>query len=159
MEQDLAIREGVAEDYPAVLDIQRRAYREKEAPLYGENLPPLFETPETLAEELAAGKRLLVGVYDGRIAASLRMKTLEDGSVYFGRLSVDPDLQGKGIGKRMALAVEDWHPEAAVFVLDCGEKSEENRHIYGKIGYRETGEVVEVEYGPRCVVMKKRRNI
>jgi GNAT superfamily N-acetyltransferase len=157
MKTKLDIREGLAEDYPAVLEIQRRAYLLKEVPLYGADLPPLFETPETLAEERADGKTLLVGLIDGRIAASLRMCVLDDGSVYFGRLSVDPGLQGRGIGKRMALAVEDWHPDAETFVLDCGEKSVENRRLYGKLGYRETGETIDVENGPRCVVMRKRR--
>lgn len=154
---ELRVRIGTPEDYPAALEIQKRAYRLKEAPLYGENLPPLRETPETMAREAAEGKILLVGEMDGRVVASLRMKTLEDGSVYFGRLSVDPDLQGRGIGKRMALAVEDLHPAAGAFVLDCGERSEENHYIYSKLGYRETGKTIDVPDGPRCVEMIKRR--
>ncbi len=154
---ELHVRIGTPEDYPAALEIQKRAYQLKEVPLYGENLPPLGETPETMAREVAEGKSLLVGEMDGRVVASLRMKTLEDGSVYFGRLSVDPDMQGKGIGKRMALAVEDFHPDAHTFVLDCGERSEENHYIYSKLGYRETGKTIDVPNGPRCVEMIKRR--
>ena len=151
----LTFRPGVPDDYEAILDIQRRAYRQKEAPLYGENIPPLKETPATLADEVAGGKTILVGVNNGRVVASLRMKPLEDGSMYWGRLSVDPDLQGKGIGQRMALAVEDFSPAANGFVLDCGDRSDENMHIYSKLGYRTTGEAFQVPGGPRVLVMKK----
>lgn len=154
----LAIRLGRPEDYEAVLDIQRRAYRAKEAPLYGENIPPLSETPESLAHELSEGKQLVVGLLDEKIVASLRMKILEDGSAYFGRLSVDPEYQGKGFGQMMALAVEDLNPAASEFVLDCGEFSDENFHIYSKLGYRKTGKFFQVENGPKCVEMRKHKD-
>lgn len=155
---ELSFRLGTPEDYPAALEIQRRAYQQKEVPLYGANIPPLAETPETLSEELTDGKQLLVGVHDGEVVASLRMKTLEDGTVYFCRLSVNPDLQGKGVGQRMALAVEDFHPAATEFTLDCGDKSGENMHIYTKLGYRQTGEAFQVPNGPRVLVMRKRKD-
>lgn len=156
-ELQLHIRLGTPDDYPEVLDVQRRAYLLKEAPLYGPNLPPFEETPDTLTRETAEGKRLLVGVADGRVVASLRMKTLDNGEVYWGRLSVDPDLQGHGIGQKMILAVEGLHPDAPAIVLDCGEKSVENMHIYSKLGYQKTGESFQVPNGPLVLVMKKER--
>lgn len=151
----LEIRPGTEADYPAALEVQRRAYAQKEAPLYGEDIAPLSETAQTLAAEAASGKRLLVGLSGGKLVASLRMKRLDDGSVYLCRLSVDPDFQGNGIGQRMALAVEDFNPGARIFVLDCGEKSEENRHIYAKLGYRLTGRSSQVPDGPMCLEMRK----
>ncbi len=154
---ELTIRIGTPADYPAALEVQRRAYRQKEVPLYGTDLPPLKETPETLAQEVAEGKTLLVGEHDGRVVASIRTKILEDGSVYFCRLSVDPDLQGKGIGQRMALAVEEFNPEAPAIVLDCGDKSAENRHIYTKLGFQLTGNTFQVPDGPFCLEMRKTR--
>ena len=156
-ESDLRIRLGEPRDFAAALDIQRRAYRLKEVPLYGDDIPPLSETPETLAGEIADGKQLLVGESNGRIVASLRMKKLDNDAIYFGRLSVDPDLQGRGIGQRMALAVEEFNPGATEFVLDCGDNSLENRHIYEKLGYRETGKAIQVPNGPRCLEMIKRK--
>ena len=155
----LSFRLGTPADYPSVLDIQYRAYRQKEMPLYGPSIPPLAETVETLAAEIAGGKHLLVGENNGRIVASLRMKTLDDGAMYWGRLSVDPDLQGRGIGQRMALAVEQFCPATASLVLDCGEKSDENMHIYTKIGYNVTGESFQVPDGPKVLVMRKNRSL
>lgn len=154
---DITIRMGTPADYPAALEVQRRAYLQKEAPLYGPDIPPLAETPATLAEEAEEGKRLLICEKGGRLVASLRMQKLEDGSVYFGRLSVDPDMQGNGIGQRMALAVEEFNPGVREFVLDCGELSAENMHIYQKLGYRKTGAAVQVPNGPYCLEMKKIR--
>lgn len=153
----LTVRPGVADDYAAVLDIQRRAYTMKEAPLYGPDLPPLQETPETLVQEAKEGKLLLVGVRSGRVVASLRTKKLDDGSVYWCRLSVDPDLMGNGIGQQMIHAVEERNPDAPALVLDCGENSAENMHIYSKMGYRTTGEAYQVPNGPRVLVMRKER--
>jgi Predicted acetyltransferase len=153
----LTVRLGRPEDYEAVLDIQRRAYRAKEAPLYGEDIPPLSETPESLERESSDGKRLVVGLLDRKIVASLRMKALDDGSVYFGRLSVDPDHQGKGFGQIMAQAVEELNPAVFEFVLDCGEFSDENFHIYSKLGYVKTGKSFQVENGPKCVEMRKQK--
>lgn len=153
----LTFRLGNEKDYPAVLEIQRRAYRLKEVPLYGEDLPPLRETPETLAQEMAGGKQLLLAEHEGKIVASMRFKVLDDGSVYWGRLSVNPDLQGRGIGQRLVRAVEDFNSEAPGFVLDCGEHSEENYHIYSKLGYAKTGEGFQVPDGPYVIVMRKDR--
>lgn len=154
-EFELEIRPGTPDDYADALDVQQRAYALKEVPLYGGNIPPLSEMPETIAREEAEGKRLLVGTHDGKVVASLRMKTLEDGSIYFCRLSVDPDLQGRGIGKRMALAVEKLNPVAPSYVLECGDKSGENMYIYTKLGYRKTGREFQVPDGPYCLEMRK----
>ena len=151
----LRVRAGGSDDYGAVLEIQRRAYAAKELPLYGPNLPPLRETAEDLAREAAAGARLLVGEWDGLTVGSIRLERREGGDVHLYRLSVDPAWQGRGIGRSLALAAEDVWPDAAAFALDCGEKSRENLHIYRKLGYRETGEVVRVPDGPRCLSLRK----
>ena len=152
----MVFRPGRPGDYPAALAVQRRAYLAKEVPLYGPNLPPLLETPETLAGEVAAGRRLFVGEHGGEIVASIRIEELESGEIHFRRLSVDPDWQGRGIGQRLALAAEAACPDAKSFVLDCGEQSRENFHIYRKLGYLETGRIFQIPNGPKCLEMRKK---
>lgn len=153
----LHFRLGTPDDYSAALDIQRRAYQLKEVPLYGTDLPPLRETPQTLAGEVAGGKRLFVAENEGKVVGSMRFEILPDGTVYWCRLSVDPDLQGRGIGQRLVAALEAMHANAPAFVLDCGKDSAENRHIYSKLGYRETGEGFQVEGGPFVLEMRKEK--
>ena len=153
----LTLRQSTPEDYETILEIQRHAYELKEVPLYGENLPPLQETAETLSEEAAAGKQILVGTVNNIVVASMRAQLRPNGELYWGRLSVDPSLQGQGLGQAMVQAVETFFPEAKSFVLDCGVKSEENNHIYSKFGYVATGETFQVPNGPLVQVMRKRR--
>ncbi len=157
MAEKLVMRPATPADYDSVIAIQRAAYQLKEVPLYGEGLVPLLETPETLAGEVAAGKRIVVGTVDGRVVASLRLQVRPDGEVYFGRLSVDPTLMGKGIGQAMVAGLETLFPDAPSFALDCGVKSEENNHIYTKHGYVPTGETFQVTNGPLVRVMRKMR--
>ena len=154
---NLTIRTGVPDDYEAVLAIQKAAYGLKEAPLYGAGLPPLFETPESIADEVKHGITLVVGEIDGHVVASLRAMRLPDRTVHFCRLSVAPDRQGCGIGQKMTLALESLYPDAPAFILECGEKSDENMHIYTKLGYEKTGKTFQVENGPFCHEMRKIR--
>ncbi len=152
-----ALRPATPDDYAAILSIQHAAYQLKEVPLYGENLPPLRETPETLAREVAEGGHILVGVLAGEIVASLRARIRPDGEVYFGRLSVAPALQGRGIGQAMVAGLEAFFSDAPSFALDCGVRSEENKYIYSKLGYVATDETFQVPEGPLVRVMRKRR--
>ena len=155
--EKLVFRPATPADYPDLLAIQRAAYGLKEVPLYGPDLPPLRETPESLELETASGKQIFVGTVEGSVVASLRLEIRPDGEVYFGRLSVNPELQGRGVGQAMLRALENHFPSAPSFALDCGVRSEENHHIYSKHGYVLTGETFQVPDGPMVRVMRKKR--
>ncbi len=154
-EEGRIFRPARPDEYPVLLDIQYRAYLLKEVPLYGGDSPPLKETPETLAAEAKLGKRRMVAEFQGSVAGSLLAEVLPDGWVHICRVSVDTALMGRGIGQFMMREVEKLYPDAPGFVLDCGEKSVENFHIYGKLGYRKTGEGFQVPGGPFVWVMRK----
>lgn len=153
----LTLRRATPADFDRIVAIQRAAYELKEVPLYGPNLAPTLETPETLAEEIADGKEILVGELDGKVVASLRVRVMEDGETHWNRLSVDTTLQGRGIGQTMMREAEKLFADAPRFSLDCGVRSEENRHIYAKLGYVETGETFQVPNGPMVRIMVKER--
>ena len=58
-----------------------------------------------------------------------------DGSVcHVGRLVVAPDLQGRGIGRRLLLAIEQ-HAPASRFTLFTGHRSVGNLGLYRSVGY------------------------
>ncbi len=155
MASRLRLRPAERGDFERMLAVQRAAYALKEAPLYGQNLPPFMETPETLAEAIAGGTRIFVAEVDGEVVASMRVDVLEDGEAHWSRLSVDPALMGRKIAQTMLREAEALFADAPRFSLDCGERSVENRHIYLKHGYVETGESFQVPDGPRVLVMVK----
>ncbi|MDR3210342.1 MAG: GNAT family N-acetyltransferase [Planctomycetota bacterium] len=158
----LCFRPGRAADFPVVLAIQRQAYQLKEVPLYGPDLPPLKETVADLAREVEEGENFLLALISTqetgeRVVGSLRYHTEKEGWLHFGRLAVDPGFQGRGIAQALIRALEERHPEVKGFNLECGENSQENRHIYEKLGYRETGITYQIPQGPICREMRKAR--
>ena len=117
-----------------LLTLQRAAYV-TEAQLHDElRLPALTQTLAELAAELAVSRCL--GAWLGaRLVGSVR--TREDGgALQVNRLSVAPDLQGRGIGTRLLLAAEAGS-SCDRAVLFTGSRSEANLRLYRRHGYVE----------------------
>ncbi len=72
---------------------------------------------------------------NGEIIGSVRAY-IEKGSVYIGRLIVQPEFQNKGLGTKLMNAIEQ-HVIAHRYELFTGHKSTRNLHLYQKLGYRE----------------------
>ena len=63
-----------------------------------------------------------------------------EGAWQVGRLMVAPDLQGRGLGRRLLSAVEEAAPyEATTYELFTGAGSARNQRMYKKAGYRLAG--------------------
>jgi tRNA (guanine37-N1)-methyltransferase len=78
---------------------------------------------------------------------------LRDGVWHVGRLMVAPDLQGRGLGRRLLAAVEvAAPPEVTSYELFTGAGSKRNQKMYKKAGYRLAGSP-----GPGVVSMVKPR--
>ncbi len=121
-------------DAPAILEVQKLAYR-SEAELYGFfDMPPLTETLEQAQEEFAVSE-ILKAMDGDRLIGSVRAR-LFDGECYIGRLSVHPDFQNRGVGRALMEEVEKRHPDTARFTLFTGSKSLKNIGLYKRLGYR-----------------------
>jgi quercetin dioxygenase-like cupin family protein/GNAT superfamily N-acetyltransferase len=121
------------EDGAAILALQKLAYQ-SEAAIYGEyGIPPLVQSLEEMAEDLAH-KVVLKAVLDGRIVGSVRAH-VEEGTCYVGRLIVHPDVQNRGIGTRLLGEIERACDHAERYELFTGHKSERNLYLYRKLGY------------------------
>src|SRR5712691_13101310 len=131
---DVQIVPATIDDAPAILDLQKLAYR-TEAILYNDwSIPPLTQTLAELRAEFADWK-ILKASHGNRIIGSVRAIE-RNGICSIGRLMVHPQHQRQGIGVRLMQTIESMFPEAAKFELFTGSKSEGNIRLYERLGYR-----------------------
>lgn len=125
-------------DAGEILTLQRGAYV-SEAILHDDlSLPPLTQSLEQLKAELEDSAVTALGIrLDGRLVAAVRVNV--HGSVAeVGRLTVVPDLQGRGFGSRLLATVDRVLPSGVDRIeLFTGEKSLANLRLYGRMGYSE----------------------
>jgi ribosomal protein S18 acetylase RimI-like enzyme len=121
-------------DAAEILDLQRLAYL-SEAELYSDfSIPPLTQTLEELAASFSRNT-ILKAVEEGRIVGSVHGR-MSKGRCLIGRLMVDPEVQGRGLGTALMEAIERHFPDAALYSLFTGERSERNIRLYERLGYR-----------------------
>lgn len=119
-------------DAGEVLTLQRAAYA-SEAQLYGDpHLPALTQTLDELTAELQQpGLGLRIA---GRLVGAVRW-TVADGIAHIGRLTIAPDMQGRGLGTRLLRGAEAASG-ADRFELFTGHLSTGNIRLYEREGYR-----------------------
>jgi len=148
------IRPIVPADAGETLTLQRAAFVQ-EALIYDTvQMPPLTQTLDELRAELV--ENLGCVAQDGaRVVGAVRARA--DGDLLLiGRLSIAPDVQGRGVGTALLAAVEERGRaegcrEAELFT---GSLSEANLRLYEREGYRETGRV-EGDDGIEQVFLRK----
>ena len=122
-------------DLEEILKLQYLAYQ-SEAALFGsKDIPPLKQTLEEVIGEYEAGIVLKMTGEDGRIIGSVRAHE-KDGTVYIGKLMVDPDHQRKGYGIRLLLEVEKYFPGKR-YELFTSTRSKSNIRLYESCGYKQ----------------------
>jgi ribosomal protein S18 acetylase RimI-like enzyme len=141
-------------DVGEVLTLQRAAYI-TEAQLYGDALlPALTQTYEELGAELRSSLALKAAI-GHRMVGACRARL--DGSVlHIGRLTVAPDLQGRGIGTRLLTAIErEVAGKVDRYTLFPGHLSLANIRLYERHGYTEVRRE-ELKPGVVLVHLEKR---
>ena len=122
-------------DLEEILKLQYLAYQ-SEAALFGnKDIPPLKQTLEEVIGEYEAGIVLKMTGEDGRIIGSVRAHE-KDGTVYIGKLMVDPDHRRKGYGRRILLEVEKYFPGKR-YELFTSTRSKSNIRLYESCGYNQ----------------------
>ena len=127
----------ITEDEAGELLTVRRAAFVTEAQLYGDpNLPALTQSLTELVADINLPDVVTLGAWLGhRLVGSIRVE-LEAEKANLGRLAVVPDLQGRGIGTQLLMAVLQYLPEQTKEVwVFTGQDSKQNLAMYAKQGY------------------------
>src|SRR3954447_5893113 len=133
---DLEIR-PVTVDVAGELLTLRRAAFVTEAQHYGDpHIPPLTQTLGELKADLQADGVITLGAWNGhRLVGSIRV-LVEGSKATLGRFAVAPDLQNKGFGTQMLMAILPFLPEGIEEVwVFTGRDSVHNIALYAKHGY------------------------
>ncbi|MDP2232630.1 MAG: GNAT family N-acetyltransferase, partial [Actinomycetota bacterium] len=128
------IRRATAEDASAIADLTRRAFASQALLYEDDSLPPLADTAQSVAAEISTGWVVLVAEVDGVLVGSIR-GVLRDATCHVGRLVVEPDLQGRGLGRSLAMQLEACFPDAERFEIFTGHRSEPALGLYESLGY------------------------
>jgi len=134
------IAHATTEDAAEILALQKLAY-ESEARLYDDwTLPPLTQTLPGLLDEFSTSV-FLKAIEGKRLVGSVRARET-GGLCQIGRLIVDPELQGRGVGTLLMRRIEAEFPQARAFELFTGSRSEGNIRLYERLGYCRSREQV-----------------
>ena len=128
------LRTAIDSDIPAMADLVNRAFSVESFFKTGNR------TDETQLRELMRDGQFLLLRDNQTLTACVYLK-LNGERCYIGLLSVDPDRQKSGVGRRMMREAEDFGRHAGCKFADIRTVSvrHELRVIYHKLGYVETG--------------------
>ncbi len=141
-------------DVQEILLLQKQAFI-TEAEWHGNyDIEPLRQTVESLRADFDS-HCFLKAVCGGRIVGSVKYRALDD-RVWVGKLMVDTNYRGRGLGRKLLAEVERINPETARFQLVTAACSHHNIRLYESVGYRVTREYADDEQdGFRMVEMIK----
>jgi len=135
-QDDLTIRSVTHDEAGELLTLRRAAFV-TEAQQYGDpNIPPLTQTLDELRADLDAEGVITLGAWSGhRMIGSIRV-LIEGAKATLGRFAVAPDLQGRGVGTRLLMAILPYLPDGIEEVwVFTGRDSLQNLALYEKHGY------------------------
>ncbi len=135
---DVEVRRAEAGDAGELYTLQRACWLQEMVANPGVRIPALEESLADVRGWLGE-REVLVARSHGRLVGAVR-GLLRDGDWHVGRLMVAPDLQGRGLGRRLLAEIEALAPaDAASYVLFTGMESKRNQRMYKKAGYRPAG--------------------
>ena len=149
---DVDLRSAVPADVPELFTLTKACWVQEALANDRLDIPPLVETIDELQASLDETHTWVAHVA-GRLVGSVRAQVRGD-DLFVSRLMVAPDLQGRGLGRRLLSLAEDSAPSGTRTIsLLAGERSSANLRRYRKAGYRPALAEPEV---PGAVLLVKR---
>ncbi len=135
------IEKAQKQDLAAILELQKRCYRENAERYHDDHIPPMTQSLSELEQDYDHYLILKALGDENKIIGSVRAYREHD-ICHIERLFVRPDYQNQGLGKELMLAMEQQFSDVKAYQLYTGHKDEKNMHLYQNLGYRKIGEEV-----------------
>jgi ribosomal protein S18 acetylase RimI-like enzyme len=132
----VAIERASIDDAEEVLEVIRASFAPVAAQYGDPDLPPVAESLESHRARYA-DHIVLKATENGRIVGSVQGVAQPDGVCVVERLAVLPAWQRRGLGRALALTIEEYFPRASAFELFTGHQSVETLGLYHSLGYAE----------------------
>ena len=133
-----------------ILALQKLAYS-YEAEIIGyTNIPPLFDTKQTIRER----DEQFSGLYLGNNLVALISTTHSDQLLEICRLAVHPQHTGKKYATKLLVHIEVSQPHVERIVVSTAEKNHPALALYKKNGYEQIGNTVTSD-GLTLVTLEK----
>jgi DNA-binding MarR family transcriptional regulator/ribosomal protein S18 acetylase RimI-like enzyme len=163
----VALQPALDSDVPAIVSLMNRAYRGVGADAGWNSEAAYLEGERTteplLREEMSAKPEasLLVWRTAGEIQGCVWLESQDSHRWYLGSLTVDPQVQAGGLGRKLLAAAEDWVAsrggrEIKITVINVREALLD---WYARRGYRLTGETEPFPYGDARFGIPKRADL
>jgi ribosomal protein S18 acetylase RimI-like enzyme len=133
-----------------LLALQQASYAVEAALIGTSDIPPLKDTPETLAR---CGETFY-GYFEGDSLVGAISYKIENDTLDIHRLVVRPDRFRKGIGRSLVAFVEEIEPGPRRIVVSTGAGNRPAKNLYLSLGFRKTNET-EVAPGLRVALFEK----
>lgn len=130
----ITIEKAQDNDLQEILALQYIAYQSEARLFNSMDIPPLKQTIDEVRNEFYKGTFLKAIDESGNIIGSVRAYE-KDNTVYIGKLMVQPNMQKKGLGTKLLLAMEKQYPNKR-YELFTSTKSISNIRLYEKLGYK-----------------------
>ena len=156
MGDTLVLRSATALDAPALAATIAAAFEQYRGKLVPES-GAFRETADGIATELKKGAGAIIAERNGNVLGCVMTK-LEEGDLYFGRLSVVPQARGEGLARRLIAAVEDDARTRGLPGVRLGVRVvlTDNQRLFQSLGYREISREAHEGFGhPTSINMRK----